>query len=215
MTAPRGTGSPNPLRKALSRFDPQNWSGALALMLVAAAVLWVVEIVDAADGHSLDRYGLRPRTVRGLDGILTMPFLHASAAHLLANTAPFVIIGWMVLVGGPRAFLLATSMIVVGGGIVTWLIGPDRVIVGASALVFGWLGYLLGRAYFARRLIWIVAALFALFFFSGLFSGLVPTVRSNVAWQAHLSGFAAGVGAAWVLHPRKGSARATRRVAGP
>lgn len=180
-------------------------------MMVGVAVLWAVEIVEVANDHALDRYGLRPRTLRGLDGILTMPFLHSGAGQLLANTAPFVIIGWMVLVGGPREFLLATVMIVVGGGVATWLVGPNRTLVGASALVFGWLGYLLGRAYFARRILWIVAALFALFFFSGLFTGLVPTVRSNVAWQAHLCGLAAGIGAAWVLHPRKGSSRALKR----
>ena len=212
VTAPqRDTGSPSRVRKFTQQFDARTWSGALAWMLLAVTVLWVIEIVDATTDHRLDRYGLRPRTLRGLDGIVTMPFLHSGAAHLIANTAPFVIIGWMVLVGGPREFLLATAIIVVGGGALTWVVGPNGVIVGASALVFGWLAYLLGRAYFARKVMWIVAAAFALFFFSGLFSGLVPTVKSNVSWQAHLCGFLAGLGAAWLLHPRKGSARAIKR----
>lgn len=171
------------------------------------ALLWLIVIVNAFDDHGLNRYGLRPRSVRGLAGLVTMPFLHTNAAHLLANMFPFVIIGTMVLVGQVRYFLLSTAIIVFGGGLVTWLIGPAGIVVGASGLIFGWLGYLLARAYFARRLTWILAAAFALLMFGGLFSGLIPTVHSNVAWQAHVAGFAAGVGAGWLLHPRKGSTR--------
>ncbi|MDQ6938239.1 MAG: rhomboid family intramembrane serine protease [Actinomycetota bacterium] len=196
------------------RFDAGTWSGALAIMGLIVGLLWAIEILDSADGHHLDRFGLRPRRVDGLDGIVTMPFLHASAGHLLANTFPLLIIGWMVLISGLGAFLRSTAIIVVVGGILTWLIAPaGSVIVGASAVVFGWLGYLLARAYFARRLSWILAAAFALFFFSGLFSGLLPTVRADVSWQAHVCGFAAGVLSGYLLHPRKGSPRAVKRSA--
>jgi membrane associated rhomboid family serine protease len=193
------------------RFDPQTWTGALAIMVAAGVVLWAIEIGNAISGYALNRYGMHPRALRGLEGIVTMPLLHSDAVHLLADIFPFIIIGWMALVGGGREFLLTTLVVVVGGGLVTWIVGPPRTIVGSSALVFGWLGYLLGRAYFARRLAWILGAAFAIFFFSGLFGGLVPTVHADVAWQANLCGFLAGVGAAWWLHPRKGSARAGRR----
>ena len=199
-----------PLANLGRRFDPGTWTGALAIMCAAAVVLWLVEIVNLFSDHALNRHGMHPRTVRGLEGIVTMPFLHSSAWHLLADTAPFVIIGWMALVGGGRAFLATTAIVVFGGGVLTWLVGPPRTIVGSSALVFGWLAYLLARAYFARRIIWILGAAFAIFFFGSLFGGLTPTVHSDAAWQANLCGFAAGVGAAWLLHPRKGSARAVR-----
>jgi membrane associated rhomboid family serine protease len=200
-------------RSILERFDPQSWSGALAIMTAAAGLLWIVEIFNIVNNYSLDRFGLKPRDVSGLDGIVTMPFLHASVSHLFANTFPFIIIGWMVLIGGVREFLWATLIIVIGGGLATWLIAPSGLIVGASALVFGWLGYLLGRAYFARKASWILAAVFAVFFFGGLFGGLLPSVESHVSWQAHVCGFVLGIVAAWALHPRKGSVRAQRREA--
>jgi membrane associated rhomboid family serine protease len=155
---------------------------------------------------------MHPRSLRGLEGIVTMPFLHSDALHLLAAIFPFIIIGWMALVGGGREFVLTTALVVLGGGVATWLIGPPRTIVGSSALVFGWLAYLLARAYFARRIVWILGAAFAIFFFGGLFGGLVPTVHADVAWQANACGFVAGVGAAWLLHPRKGSTRAARQA---
>ena len=150
---------------------------------------------------------MHPRSLRGLEGIVTMPLLH-SALHLLADTFPFIIIGWMALVGGGRQFLLATAWWWSAAGSRRGWSARPRMIVGASALVFGWLAYLLARAYFARRIVWILGAAFAIFFFGGLFGGLVPTVHSDVAWQANVCGFVAGVGAAWWLHPRKGSTRA-------
>jgi membrane associated rhomboid family serine protease len=207
---------PDPTRRGrvgqlIRRFDPQTWTGALAIMVAAGAVLWAIELANALSGSALNRYGMRPRSWRGLEGIVTMPLLHSDALHLLADIFPFIIIGWMALVGGGRSFLLTTAVVVFGGGVATWLVGPPRTIVGSSALVFGWLAYLLARAYFARRLIWILGAAFAIFFFGGLFGGLVPTVHSDVAWQANVCGFAAGVGAAWWLHPRKGSTRAARQ----
>jgi membrane associated rhomboid family serine protease len=203
-----------PSRSPLGRFDPQSWTGALAIMAVTAGALWTIEIFNVVNDYSFNRFGLKPRQVDGLIGIVSMPFLHNGVGHLLANTIPFVMIGWLVLIGGVADFLRATAIIVLGGGLATWLVAPSGTIVGASALIFGWLGYLLGRAYFARKFGWIVAAAFALFFFASLFSGLLPSVNSAVSWQAHLCGFGAGIAAAWVLHPRKGSARAARRAVG-
>jgi membrane associated rhomboid family serine protease len=80
----------------------------------------------------------------------------------------------------------------------------------------GWLGYLLGRAYFSRRIVWIITAVLVVFFFGTLLGGLFPSVGADVSWQAHVAGFAAGVLAAWLMHPRgdQGS-RFRRRGNGP
>jgi membrane associated rhomboid family serine protease len=218
IPAPRPSASVELPSKNEPRFDPTSWRGALITMLAIDAVLWIVEIVNAADNYRLDRYGLRPRDVGGLIGILTMPFLHASFGHLLANSIPFVFIGWAVLLSGVRPLVLSSTIIVVVGGAITWLIapsvGPHGGIVGASAVVMGWLGYLLGRAYFSRRIIWIIVAVLVVFFFGTLLGGLFPSVGADVSWQAHVAGFAAGVLAAWLMHPRHDQGSRFRRSGG-
>ncbi len=99
-----------------------------------------------------------------------------------------------------------------GGGLITWLIGPaDTVIVGAGGLVFGWMGYLLARAVFSRRLKWILVAVAVLFFYGTLLAGLLPSLHSNVSWQANLGGFVAGAVAGAVLHPRGRDSRLAAR----
>jgi membrane associated rhomboid family serine protease len=196
-------------------FDPQSWSGALILMCAVGAVLWIVQIVNAAGNYHLDdRFGVKPRQVDGLWGVVTMPFLHSSYNHLFSNTVPLILIGWVVMLSGLRTWATVTSIVVVGGGLLTWLAGPSHaVIVGASGMVFGWLGYLLARAYFSRKLKWIVVAVLVLIFFGTLLFGLFPTLNSDVSWQAHVCGFAAGVGAGALLHPRGGGTRLPGRPA--
>jgi membrane associated rhomboid family serine protease len=195
-------------------FNSQSWTGALLLMGALGAILWIIQIVNAADGYDLDRFGVKPREVDGLWGLVTMPFLHASYAHMLSNTIPFVLIGWVLLLSGMRTWATVTAIVVVGGGALTWLIGPGHtVIVGASGMVFGWLGYLLARAYFSRKLKWIVVAVLVLVFFGTLLFGLFPTLNTTVSWQAHVCGFAAGIGAGALLHPRGGETRLPGRSA--
>lgn len=181
------------------------------MMGLFAALVWVVQLVNAADDYRLDRFGLKPREVGGLWGVVTMPFLHSSYGELLSDTIPLVAIGWLLLLSGVRIWLVVTAVVIVVGGLLTWLIGPHGVIVGASGLVFGWLGYLLARAFFSRKVKWIFTAVVVLVFFGSLLFGLFPTLHSGVAWQAHLCGFLAGVGAGALLHPRGGETRRLRR----
>jgi membrane associated rhomboid family serine protease len=216
VTEPDGLPEPRPPARPVSPerneppFDPTSWGGALIVMAVFAGVLWAVAIANAADGHGLDRFGLRPRHASGLWGIVTGPFLHTSAWQLLSSTGPFVLLGWAILLSGLRVWVVVTALVGIVGGAATWLIAPNQLIVGCSALIFGWMGYLLARAYFSRRIMWIVAAVLVAFFFSGLFGGLLPSINSNSSWQAHVCSFGAGILTGWLLHPRR--ARSPKRV---
>lgn len=189
------------------RFDPSSWVGALMVMAVVTAGLWIIQYFNAADHYSWNRFGLMPREVRGLWGLVTTAFLHRSWGHLLSNTVPLVAIGWTLLLSGVRVFLFVTACVVVVGDLLTWLVAPSgQVVVGASGMIFGWLGYLVARAVFARRIKWIAIAILLLVFFGTLLGGLLPTGDSTVSWQSHLCGAAVGVGVGWLLHPRKRAA---------
>lgn len=193
-------------------FDPSSWSGALIVMVGVAAVLWIVQVVNATENYRLDRFGIKPREVDGLWGVLTEPFLHASYGHLLSNTVPLIGVGWVLLLSGVRVFLFVTAVVVVVGDAATWVVAPSGLIVGASGMIFGWLGYLVARAYFTRRLKWIFVAAGLLIFFGTLLGSLLPTVDSRVSWQAHVCGLLAGIAVGWLLHPRRPSTARTRRL---
>src|SRR5690349_16232374 len=73
-------------------------------VLVMVAVMWVEEIVDTGLDGRLDRYGIIPREVDGLDGILFAPFLHGGFRHLVANTFPFLVLGIAICLGSVARF---------------------------------------------------------------------------------------------------------------
>ena len=195
-------------RRSIARVLPSPWRPAAVTMLVFTALLYVVEIADLATGSALERAGgIMPRESYGLDGVLFAPLLHGDWTHLLANTLPFLIFGFLVMAGGIRQFVLVTALIWGLGGIAVWLVAePGAYHVGASGVIFGWLSFLLTRGFFARSGRQILLAVVLFLGWGGVLLGVLPG-RPDVSWQGHLFGALAGVLAAWVV------ARADRRPA--
>lgn len=164
------------------------------------ALMWIVEIVNLLFlGGTLNAYGIRPRSIIGLRGILFAPFLHAGLAHLIANTIPFLTLGWLTMLRETSDFFVVTAVTMVVGGLGTWLIGsPYSIHIGASGLIFGYLGFLLLRGYFERSVSAIVFSLIVGVFYGGLIWGVLP-LQYGISWQGHLFGFIGGGLAARLL----------------
>ena len=199
------------------------WKVGGATILTFVALLYLIEIADQLTGHSLDRSGIRPLQERGLWGILFAPLLHANWGHLLANTVPALVLGFLVTLAGMGRFIKATAIIWILGGLGTWLLGDiDRCPlgtnhIGASGLVFGWLGFLLVYGWLTRHLWQIAVSLVVLFYYGSILTGAIPVMRGcgGVSWQGHLTGAIAGVLAAYWLSSPEREARARRKAASP
>ncbi|HET6318555.1 MAG TPA: rhomboid family intramembrane serine protease [Chloroflexota bacterium] len=174
-----------------------------AILIVCVALAWVLEIVDqVVFGESLDRFGIRPRDVSALWGILVAPLLHGGWAHLATNTVPFVVLAWLVMLRRVRDFFIVTALVIVGGGLGVWLIAaPNTVHIGASGVIFGYVGYLLARGYFERSLWSVLVALVVAGVYGGALFGLLPG-QPGVSWEGHLTGFVSGVGSGKLLANR-------------
>jgi membrane associated rhomboid family serine protease len=173
------------------------------LIFVAAmtAVMWAVEVIDAAGAH-LDANGIHPRDVDTLPDIAFAPFLHAGWGHLLGNTIPFLILGATIALGGLARTVAVVVSVAVIGGLGTWLIGPTGTNhIGASGLVFGFAAYLLARGIFSRRPLHLVIGVAVLAVYgSTLAFSLVP--HPGISWQSHLFGAIGGIVAARLLDRR-------------
>ena len=169
------------------------WIGVFLL------ALWLVRIVDATIPFALVDYGLRPRRLIGLVGIVTMPFLHGDFGHLFSNTASLgILLG--LLVGSqksPWRLALLTSVL---GGSLLWLVGRDANHVGASGLVFGLIGLLIVSGFLRQRLVPVgVAILVGILFGGTLLSGILPGGDQLVSWDGHLCGLIGGVAVAFLV----------------
>lgn len=172
-------------------------------------VIWGLELVDRlVFGGSLDRFGIRPRTLDGLWGILWAPLLHGGWAHLAANSVPFVVLGWLVLLRGLSAFVLVSALVVVIGGLGVWLVGaPNTVHIGASGLIFGYIGYLLARGYFERSFSSVAISIGVAVVYGSVLFGLLPG-QPGTSWEGHLFGFLGGVGCGKLLTKAKSGSAA-------
>ncbi|NEO37222.1 MAG: rhomboid family intramembrane serine protease [Moorea sp. SIOASIH] len=168
------------------------------------ALMWIVELVDIfVFGRKLDLYGILPRNPIGLRGILFAPFLHGGFSHLISNTIPFLVLGWFVMLQETSDFFVVTSITMLVGGLGVWLLGaPNSVHIGASVLIFGYLGFLLFRGFFERNLPSIFLSILVGFLYGGLVWGVLPS-QPHVSWQGHLFGFIGGILAARLLAKRK------------
>ncbi|MBE9122488.1 rhomboid family intramembrane serine protease [Tychonema sp. LEGE 07199] len=168
------------------------------------SLLWIIEIVDVfLFRGALNSYGVRPRSIQGLEGIIFMPFLHGSFAHLAANTLPFVTFGWLIMLRETRDFFIVSAVTILVSGFGVWLTGaPNSVHIGASGLIFGYFGFLLLRGYFERSFTSIAISLIVGFFYGGLIWGVLPS-QPGVSWQAHFFGFVGGILAAQLLGRQK------------
>ena len=170
-----------------------------ALITIASftAVLYVSEAVDTAlEDVDLDNNGIMPRTVDGLDGVLWAPLLHGGWPHLLANTVPLLVLGFLAMAGGFGQFVAVTATIWIVGGLGTWLTGaPGTVHIGASGLIFGWLTFLLVRGFFARSFGQIALAVALFMLYGGALLGVLPG-QPGISWQGHLFGALGGLLAA-------------------
>jgi len=167
-----------------------------------ALVMWVLEVIDQLANNELDQYGIEPRDGDGLIGVVAAPFLHGGFDHLVSNTVPFLVMGFVIAIQGAGRVVSVTVIVGLVSGLGTWLIAPEHTIhIGASGIVFGYASYLLSRGFFNRNALELaVGAVVAVIYGSALLGGLVP--EDGVSWQGHFFGAVGGVIAARTLSTR-------------
>jgi len=176
---------------------------AFVTMCAVIPLLFGIEGIDYLTGHALDRDGaIVPLHPSGLDGIVFAPFLHANFPHLYGNAIPLLLTGTFVLASGGKRFLKVTVLIALVSGIGVWLFGSGPTI-GASGVIFGYLGFLFMRGLVERSWWNIAVALLIGLLYGAQISGAFPGGDSEVSWQAHLFGLLGGLAAA-ILFRRRG-----------
>jgi membrane associated rhomboid family serine protease len=175
---------------------------ALFVMVAFLALLWLIQLINFAYGYRLsDTYGIIPHDVHALPYILTAPFLHVSWTHIESNSGPLFIFGFLAAYRGVTRFLGLTALVIVTSGLLAWSIGTPRTIgVGASGVVFGYLGYVLVKGFFDRHGIDIMIGAVMALCFAYQFTVLLP--QNGIGWQDHIGGLVGGIAGGWIFRDR-------------
>jgi membrane associated rhomboid family serine protease len=185
---------PTPDRRGQTQLEGMIVLGAIV------AIMWLLEAINSIDSNAISKSdGIYARNVDHIWAIFTAPFLHFSFQHLIANTVPFVFMGVIIALQGARRLLLVTLIVIVVGGLGTWLIAPANTdTAGASGVVFGYATYLFARGFFDRSAFELLTGLVVGVVWGGaLLSSIVP--HTGVSWQGHACGAIGGLVAAYLL----------------
>ena len=177
------------MRSLTGKEHVHSFQSDLTGIAIFVAVIWVVFVIDRF--LPLEQLGMIPRSLRGLMGIVTLPFLHANLQHIMANTVPLVVLS--CLLAGSRANSIDIVVLIsVIAGLLLWLFGQTALHIGASVLVFGLIGFLVCAGFFEKRLLSALIAIgVAVVYGSTLVFGILP-LQTGVSWDGHLFGAVAG-----------------------
>ena len=182
--------------------------------LTAVACLWVIFLLGIIlrQFWSVDirSFGIQPREVEGLVGIMFWPFLHGNIFHLISNSFALFLLIVLSLIFFKKLTILAVVIItLVGGGAVWVFAGQNTIHIGASGLIFGLIGFMISGGIFRKELKALLLSGVVLFLYGGLLLTLLVKIP-GISWSGHLFGFLAGVFAAWLTRAMgKGKATAS------
>jgi len=154
--------------------------------------LWLIKIVEALIGARLYKYGILPGQLSGLMGVVWAPLIHSSFSHLLANTAPLLILGTALLYGYPKSAKIVVPAIYIGTGLGVWLFARQTYHIGASGLTFGFMFFVftIGAIRWDRRAIALSMVVFLLY--GGMIWGIFPN-EPGISYESHFFGAMIGI----------------------
>ncbi|MEM9830954.1 MAG: rhomboid family intramembrane serine protease [Bacteroidota bacterium] len=150
-------------------------------------LMWGVFFLDQLYPIDLAMFGILPRTIRGLLGIVTAPMLHGSVAHLVSNTMPVLIFGTILFMFYRRVANRVFLQCYFFTGVLVWLFARTSIHIGASGLIYGIAFFLIFFGLFQRDFKSLLISIIILISYGSIFYGVLPT-QSYVSWESHLLG---------------------------
>jgi membrane associated rhomboid family serine protease len=142
--------------------------------------------------------GILPRDGFGLMGIITAPLIHGDFSHLISNTFPIIVLGWIVFFFYPKISFFLFTFVYIITGLLVWLLAREVYHIGASGLVYGFVSFLFFSGIFRRDNKSVALALIITFLYGGLVWGILPGMK-GISWESHLFGTIAGLVAAYIF----------------
>ncbi|KPA13785.1 rhomboid family membrane protein [Candidatus Magnetomorum sp. HK-1] len=157
------------------------------------SILWGIHLFNIIFPYELRLFGIRPRDIQGLWGILFCPFLHQNLSHLIANSSALIVLLSVSFMYSRKLTEIALIYIIIIGGGMVWLLGESGSLhIGASGIIFGLIGFLIFSGFYHQNLKAIIIAILVCFFYGGALWSLF-IVMPGVSWSGHFFGFISGI----------------------
>jgi membrane associated rhomboid family serine protease len=166
--------------------------------LIFPVLIWIVYLLSLILNVDITMMGLLPRVPIGLLGIITAPLIHANFSHLISNTIPLIILGWIIFSFYRKVAFISFIFIYLLTGLLVWIFARQVYHIGASGIVYGYVSFLFFSGIFRRDNTSIALALVITFLYGGLVWGILPGMK-GISWESHLFGGISGLIAAYMF----------------
>jgi membrane associated rhomboid family serine protease len=161
--------------------------------------IWLAFSLERGLGTDWRRFGIYPRNILGLRGILTEPLIHSGIRHLFSNSIPIIILGWCLFYFYNEIGFAVTGVLWVLSGFLTWCIGRESWHIGASGLVFAFSFFLFFSGIFRKYIPLMAVSLLVVFLYGSTLWNMFPVaefIDPAISWEGHLSGAISGISCA-------------------
>ena len=165
---------------------------SLKLPFQFVVLIWAIHLFQAFTNLDFGSYGIFPREVFGLRGVVLAPLIHDDMRHLISNSAPIFLLAATIMYFYRRVAVRSMLMIYLLTGFAVWLFARKVFHIGASGVVYGLVSFVFWSGIFRRSLKSIVLSLIIAFLYSGYFLGILPN-QEGISWESHLMGGIAGI----------------------
>lgn len=153
---------------------------------------WLTFIFENAAGTPLTDYGIYPRTLKGLRGIVFSPFIHADLGHLAANSVPFFVLAVALFYFYRNLAWRILWLIYLFSGVCVWVGAREAWHIGASGLIYGIGSFLFFSGVLRNDVKLLTISIIVIFLYGSMFWGMFP-IESGISWESHLWGAASGL----------------------
>lgn len=180
-----------------------SWFGSSIIPFRLVFLMWAAYYVEFFYGWPLSYFGIIPRSLTGVVGILTGPMLHASLNHLISNTIPLLFLGTILFFFYERIGATVFFRAYFWTNILVWLFGrQESNHIGASGVVYGLAFFLIAFGVFRRDFISLAISAAVIMLYGGVIYGVLPT-DPKVSWESHFAGALVGIYTAIELSTKK------------
>ena len=167
-------------------------SSVILLPFVFVLSLWVIFWSDRTFNLNLNDFGIYPRDLVGLRGIIFSPFLHGSMEHLYNNSIPI-----FILLSALRYFYREQfwSVVVFGillSGFITWVIGRESHHIGASSLIYVLVSFIFFKGIRTKYYRLVALSLLVITIYGSMVWYIFPNIEEGISWEGHLGGLITG-----------------------
>ena len=176
----------------MNKKDKKEFLRVIILPFTFIFLMWLVKLIEIQFDLSFIKFGVFPKQISGLKGIIFSPFIHKDFTHLFNNSYPIIILGSLLFTSykdiASKIFLWLFFI----SGFWLWVIGRESFHIGASGVIYALASFLFVSGFIRKNPRLAAVSMVVIFLYGSMIWGVLP-VKEGVSWEGHLAGFLAGI----------------------